>query len=107
MALTVAQHLGDSAEVRTQLEKLGLKPVKIEIVKAEYACPGAVPRRQRYSPAPSRRHSADSAPQWLQRRLWGRSGAGIPKQLKVTFRLDGKQSEATFLENDLILLNAK
>ncbi|MFO0913116.1 MAG: HEAT repeat domain-containing protein [Pirellulales bacterium] len=106
-ALTVAQHLGDSDEVRTQLEKLGLKPVKVEIVKAEYGAQGQFKDVSDIL----RRHAGVTPlirlPSGYNDTFGGDPAPGIPKQLKVTFRLDGKQAEATFLENDLILLSGK
>jgi len=106
VALVVAQKLGDQgSDVRDLLAQIGLKPVKVEIVKAEYGA-GAKQtdvtetlRRQvgdwPLIALPSQKYSVD---------FGGDPAQGAVKQLKVRYRIDGKEGEATFPENADIVL---
>ena len=104
-ALVIAQKLGDTADVRGLLAKIGLKPVKVEIIKAEYGAGNETDRRDRDAPAASGRLAADCvAVAKVHRQLRRRPGAESVKQLKVRYRIDGKEGEATFAENAVIVL---
>jgi hypothetical protein len=103
---TIAQKLGGSpANARQLLLQLGQKPVKIEIVKAEYGVDGkwkdvTAVLQSRVAglpiiPLPS--SSYNSA-------FGGDPAPGVVKQLKVQYRIDGKAGEATFPENAAVVL---
>lgn len=104
--LAVAQKLGgDSSQVRELLSKAGLKPVKVEILKAEYGAGNTfkdvtdVLRRQVSGlplvPLPAASYNES---------LGGDPVPGKVKQLKVHYRIDGKTGEAVFAENSPIVL---
>jgi hypothetical protein len=105
-ALRVADKLGRrKPEVKEQLAKLSLKPVKIEIIKAEYGAghkvkdvTGVIRGSKRIYAMivlPSPGYSASFGGDPVQ---------GSPKKLTITYELNGKVGEATFKENDPIIL---
>ncbi len=105
-ALLVADKIGRrKPEVREQLVKLNVKPVKIEIVKAEYGAGDKVKdvtdvirqAKRIYSMIvlPSRGYSAS---------FGGDPVRGTPKKLTITYELNGKAGEVTFKENEPIIL---
>jgi hypothetical protein len=105
-ALVIIQKLGDTAgDPKELLGKLGLDPIKVEIVKAEYGA-GAnqkdvtealqkqvrdVPLILLPSPSYSKSFGGDPVP-------------GTAKQLKVRYKINGKQGEASFPENSTVML---
>jgi HEAT repeat protein len=104
-ALVIAEQIGEPADLVQVLAEHGQKPMKIEIIKAEY---GAGARRkdvteilQKYVrgyplitlPSPKYNDSFDGDP-----------AGGVVKQLTVRYRIDGKAAEASFQENDKIVL---
>ena len=103
---SIAHKLGGSpAEARKLLTQLGQKPVKVEIIKAEYgagnkwkdvtkilqARVGGLP----IVPLPS--PSYNSA-------LGGDPASGSVKRLKIQYRIDGKAGAATFPEDAAVIL---
>jgi len=106
VVLANIQKLGDKAgDVRELIAKLGLDPMKVEIIKAEYGA-GAqqkdvtevlqrqvrdVPLVSLPSPSYSASFGGDPVP-------------GTVKQLKVQYRINGKPGEATFPENATVML---
>src|SRR5262249_39749662 len=105
-ALVNIQKLGDKAgDVRGLLSKLGIEPVKVEIIKAEFGA-GAKQKdvtetlQQRVGdlplislPSPSYAKSFGGAP-----------APGTAKQLKVQYRINGKGGEASFAEDAIVML---
>ena len=105
-SLIIAQKLGGKETgVRDLLAKIGVEPVKIEIIKAEY---GAGKRQNDATEAlrrqvgewpivalPSPRYSAN---------FGGDPAPGSEKHLKIQYRINGKDGEATFAENAVIVL---
>jgi hypothetical protein len=105
-ALLIAQKLGGkSDDVRELLAKIGLGPVKVEIVKAEY---GAGEKRTDVTEI-LRKQVRDLPLIALPAPGYNASFGGDPapgqvKQLKVQYRINGKTAEASFAENAVILL---
>ncbi len=105
-ALAIAQKIGGkSGDVKKLLEQIGQGPVKVEIVKAEYGAgtklkdvTGVLKKHVRGFPLivlPSSSYNGS---------LGGDPAPGTPKQLKVKYRINGKDAEASFKENATILL---
>jgi HEAT repeat protein len=105
-ALVNIQKLGDKAgDVRELLNKLGIEPVKVEIIKAEFGAGtkqkdvtdtlqqrvGDLPLIPLPSPSYSKSFGGDPAP-------------GTAKQLKVQYRINGKAGEASFAEDAIVML---
>jgi HEAT repeat protein len=106
VVLVIIQKLGDKAgDVRELLAKLGLDPMKVEIVKAEYGAGTQqkdvtevlqrqvrdVPLITLPSPSYSTSFGGDPVP-------------GTVKQLKVQYRINGKAGEASFQEDAIVML---
>jgi hypothetical protein len=106
VALLIAQKAsGQAADVRALLGRVGITPVKLEIVKAEYGADGAF----RDVTETLRKQAGDLPLVTLPGRSYNASFGGDPapgtrKQLKVSYRIDGKAGEATFAENETIML---
>lgn len=106
-ALVIAQQIGGSADVAKLLVEVGQKPVKIEILKATY---GAGDKQKDVTAIVAKR--AGSLPLIVlpsssyNSAFGGDPASGVVKQLKIQYRMDGKPGEATFKENDTILLPA-
>jgi HEAT repeat protein len=105
VALAVAQKIGGSADVQALLEQLGQKPVKIEIIQAQY---GAGTTQKDVTEI-LRRHVRDLPlivlPSSSYNSAFGGDPApGVVKQLKVQYRMDGQAGEAVFTENATIML---
>jgi HEAT repeat protein len=104
--LAIIQKLGDKAgDVRELLAKLGLDPMKVEIIKAEYGAgtqqkdvTEVLQRQVRDVPLitlPSPSYSAS---------FGGDPVPGTVKQLKVQYRINGKAGEASFPEDGIVML---
>lgn len=104
--LVIAQKLGDKGdEVAALLTQAGFEKVKVEILKAEYGAGDA----QRDVTDVLRNQIGDLPLVPLPRPSYNASFGGdpapsTPKQLKVKYRINGKEGEATFPENALIVL---
>lgn len=104
--LVIAQKLGDKGdEVAALLTKAGFEKVKVEILKAEYGAGDA----QRDVTETLRNQIGDLPLIPLPRPSYNASFGGdpapsTPKQLKVKYRINGQEGEATFPENALIVL---
>jgi len=105
-ALVNIQKLGDKAgNARELLSKLGIEPVKVEIIKAEFGAGtkqkdvtdtlqqrvGNLPLISLPSPSYSKSFGGDPAP-------------GSAKRLKVEYRINGKAGEASFPEDAIVML---
>ena len=105
IALSIAQQIGGAADAQQLLAQIGQKPVKITIKKAQYGAgeqwkdvTQVVQKQVRDLPLivlPSSSYNAA---------FGGDPAPGVVKQLKIDYELDGKPGQATFRENDAILL---
>jgi HEAT repeat protein len=108
VALLIAQNLGAKApQARELLAQIGLDPVKIEIIKAEYGNGKA----KRDVTEALRKQVRDMPLIALPSSSYNESFGGDPspgtaKELKVRYKLDGKVGEASFQENAVIMLPA-
>jgi HEAT repeat protein len=103
--LVIAQKLSGKVDVSEQLSKAGLDKVKLEIIKAEYGAGST----QKDVTAILRKQVGDLPLITLASSSYNTSFGGDPasgsvKQLKVQYRINGEAGEATFAENDLIIL---
>lgn len=105
-AVAIAQKLGDKGpEVAELLSKGGLSKVNLEIAKAEY---GSGDTRKDVTEV-LRKAAAGFQLIALPQTTYNESFGGDPapnvvKQLKVQYRINGKEGQATFAENALIVL---
>lgn len=105
-SLVIAQKVkGDRSAVRQALAEIGVKPVKIEIVKAEY---GAGNSRRDVTEV-LKKDVGDFSVINLHSPSFNKSFGGDPapgsiKKLVVEYRMDGKSGTATFAENEVIML---
>ncbi len=105
-SLVIAQKVkSDPSTVRQALAQIGVKPVKIEIVKAEYGSGNS----QRDVTEALKKDVGDfsvinlHAPTF-NKSFGGDPAPGAPKQLVVQYRINGKSGEAKFAENEVIML---
>lgn len=104
--LAIAQKLaGNPAAVREVLSKANLDKVKLEIVKAEYGSG----ETQKDVTSTLQKQAADEFLVSLPKSSYNETFGGDPvpgstKQLKIQYRINGKAGEASFAENDLIVL---
>ena len=106
ISLVIAQKIGgQSADVQKLLAQLGQDPVKIEIIKAEY---GAGTKQRDVTE--TIRRSVRGLPLIIlpssqyNTAFGGDPAAGVVKQLKIQYSINGKSGEATFAENAVIML---
>jgi HEAT repeat protein len=105
-SLVIAQKVkGNRSAVRQALAEIGVKTVKIEIVKAEYGAGNS----QRDVTELLKKDVGDFSVINLHSPSFNKSFGGDPapgstKQLVVEYRIDGKNGKATFAENDVIML---
>ena len=105
-SLVIAQKVkGDRSAVRQALAEIGVKPVKIEIVKAEYGAGNS----QRDVTETLKKDLSDFPVINLHASSYNKSFGGDPapgavKRLVVEYRMDGKSGKATFAENEVIML---
>jgi HEAT repeat protein len=105
-SLVIAQKVGgDGPEVRQLLAKIGVKPMKIEIVKAEYGSETTkrdvtevLQKQVREFPVINLQSST------YNKSFGGDPAPNSPKQLVVQYRINGKPGKATFDENSVIML---
>jgi len=106
IAMIISQKIGrNSTEARKLLIQMGQDPVKVEIIKAEY---GAAAKQKDVTEI-LRRHAGDFPLIVLPSTSFntafgGDPAAGIVKQLRVQYRMDGKAGEAVFPEDGAIML---
>ena len=104
-ALVIAQKIGGSADVAELLRQAGQEPVKVEILKAEY---GADAKFKDVTEAV--RKQAGSLPLIVlpassyNASFGGDPVPGVVKQLKIQYRINEKDGEASFAENATIIL---
>jgi hypothetical protein len=106
VVLAMIQKLGDKAgDSRELLAKIGMEPVKVEIIKAEYGAGAqqkdvteSLQRQVRDMPLITLPKASYSAS------FGGDPVPGTPKQLKVQYRINGKSGEASFAEDAVVML---
>ena len=104
-ALTIAQKVaGKGQDISKLLSAVGLERVKLEIVKAEYGAGStmkdvtAIVRKQAGSSPLISLGAAD------YNGSFGDPAPGAVKKLRIQYRMNGKNGQATFQENALIIL---
>lgn len=106
VAMAIAQKVGgESADARELLGRIGLEPMKVEIIKAEY---GAGTQQKDVTQA-LQRHVRGLPLIALPSKNYNESFGGdpvpnTPKQLKIRYKVNGKDAEASFAENAVIML---
>ncbi len=104
--VAIAQKLGTAGpQVLEALNKAGMEKAKVEIVKAQYGAGSS----WKDVTAILRKQAGDSRLIILEggvsnAGLGGDPAPGQVKQLKVQYRVNGKDAEASFAENSLVLL---
>ncbi|MEZ6127794.1 MAG: hypothetical protein R3C59_03870 [Planctomycetaceae bacterium] len=104
-ALVIAQKVGGKGvDVNALLASGGLSKVRLEIVKAQYGA-GAT---QKDVTEVLRKNAGDlpliTLPKDYNTSFGGDPTPGVKKQLKVQYLINDRSGEATFAENDLIIL---
>lgn len=102
--LMIAAKLPESEDVKSRLNKLGQKPVKVEITKAEY---GSSETKREVTDV--LRKALRDLPVIPLTASYNKSFGGDPapnaeKKLTIQYRLNGKEGTATFKEDDSIWL---
>lgn len=104
--MSIAQSLkARGVNVKPQLAKVGIEPVKVEIVKAEYGGDSG----KKDVTALLQKQATDLPLVTLPDPTYNKSFGGDPapgsdKKLRVQYKLNGKPGEATFAEGALIML---
>ena len=104
--LVIAQKLGGKElDLEQLLSEGGFEKVKLEIIKAEYGSGSTLKNVTEVI----QKHAADLPFITLPSPNYNNSFGGDPlpgyvKQLKIQYRIDGKEGEASFAENALIIL---
>ncbi len=106
VALAIASKVGaDSPATRELLSQLGMDKVQLEILKAEYGAGSTwrdVTEILRQSAGDSPFIALDS--ESYNASFGGDPASGIPKELRIDYRMNGKPGSATFSENASIFL---
>ncbi len=107
VAISMAQKLQPTEKVVALLTQMGYKPVKVEIVKAEYGANGTY----RDVTETLRQHVGNLAvialPAGFNGTFGGDPAPGVPKELKIQYKIDNQAGEASFAENATIVLPSK
>jgi hypothetical protein len=106
VAAVIAEKLGDkSGDAQKLLEKAGIEPVKIEIIKATYGAGATQQDVTAMLKRLVRRSTAIALPYSSYNESFGGDPVpDTPKQLKIEYRLNDKPGEASFAENAAIVL---
>lgn len=103
--LAIAQKLGPKkANVSELLAQAGFEPVKLEIIKAEYGSGNRQKDVTAVVQNQARNLPLITLPKSTYNTSFGDPAPGNVKQLKIQYRINGKQGEATFAEDAPILL---
>ncbi len=106
IAMVIAGKIGgNSTEARKLLAQMGQDPVKVEIIKAEYGAG----TKQKDVTETLRRYVRDlpliALPSSRYNSSFGGDPVqGVPKHLKIQYRINGKSGEASFPEDAVIML---
>lgn len=105
-AMAIAQKLGDKGpEVMELLSKGGLSKVNVEIAKAEYGSGDTKKDVTEVLQKAAAGFQLISLPRTTYNESFGGDPApNVVKQLTVQYRINGKEGQATFAENTLIIL---
>jgi HEAT repeat protein len=103
-SLVIAQKLSGKADTKALLAEIGFKPVKLEIVKAEY---GAGDRQKDVTDV-LRKAAGDVPLIGLKDANYNAAFGGDPapntqKKLRIEYKINGQRHEITFAENAMIL----
>jgi hypothetical protein len=103
--MSIAQSLkAKGVNVKDQLAKAGIEPMKVEIVKAEYGADSG----KKDVTGILRKQATDlpliTLPDTYNKSFGGDPAPGSDKKLRVQYKLNGKPGEATFAEGALIML---
>ena len=103
-ALMIAAKLPESEEVKSRLNKLGAKPVKLEIIKAEYG--SADTKREVTDVLRKQLRDLPVIPLTAEykKAFGGDPAPNAKKSLTIQYRLNGKEGTATFADNESIWL---
>lgn len=94
----------DRAELGKALAQAGQKPVNLEILKAEYGAGAKVKDVSAVLQKYVKNYRIIFLPDMSYNASFGDPASGVVKQLKIRYRIDGKEGEATFSENAMIVL---
>lgn len=92
------------AELGKALAQAGQKPVELEIVKAEYGAGAKVKDVTAILRKFAKNYRIIFLPNMSYNESFGDPASGVVKQLKIRYRIDGKESEVTLAENAMIVL---
>ena len=96
---------GDSVELRKALAQAGHRAVKLEILKAEYGEGGQTKDVTAILRSQARNYRVIFLPSASYNETFGGDPApGVVKHLKVRYRIDGKEGEATLTEDATVVL---
>ncbi|GAB6166080.1 hypothetical protein JCM19992_20800 [Thermostilla marina] len=104
-AMQIAQQLPAAAEVTELLQEVGYEPVKLEILEARYGAEG----KEKDVTAVVQKAAKDMPLIVLPSASYNQAFGGDPvpgvvKELRIRYRMNGREGEATFRENATILL---
>jgi HEAT repeat protein len=105
IAMVIAQRVGGGADLQKVMAEMGQRRVRVEILKAEYGAD----KTFRDVTEILRKHVHDFPVIILpvsdyNSAFGGDPVSGVPKQLKIQYKMNGKPGEASFPENAAIML---
>jgi hypothetical protein len=106
LAIASSPKLADKIpDVKQLLADIGLEPVKLAIVKAEYGAAGHLKNVTEELQKAAGDLQLISLPSQNYNEVFGGDPApGMPKKLSVRYKINDKDGEASFAENSLIIL---
>ena len=104
-SIEIAQKIGGSGiDVKELLAQAGIGPLKIEIIKAEYGAGAKVKDVTEAVRKNVGKLPLVVLPASYNASFGGDPAPGVPKQLKVKYKINNETGEASFQENEAILL---
>lgn len=94
----------DRAELGRALAQAGHTPVELEIIKAEYGAEDQVKDVTETLRQYAKNYRIIFLPSARYNEVFGDPAQGIAKQLKIRYRINGKEGEVSLNENSLIVL---
>jgi HEAT repeat protein len=104
VAMGMASKGTNRAELGKALAQAGQKPVNVEILRAEYGAGEKVKDVSAVLRKFVKNYRIIFLPDMNYNKSFGDPAPGVVKQLKIRYRIDGKEGEATFSENAMIVL---